>query len=500
MNCNANACTTADAGDDAGRFALTTTAPCCRVTEYGLMRVSGEDAVTFLHGQFTNAVTGLADEVRNAGYCTPKGRLLATFRVWMDGDDVMMLVPKAVAPAFFKRLRMYVLRADVTFTCTGGDVVMTGVPAGAEAFLEAAGLPVPAPSRVVRHDGLVIVDAEPASKVEGFCAGGRRALIIAPKDDARFADASTDSALWWASEIAAGKTTVWPGSRELFVPQAVNYELSGGVVFNKGLLNIHYFYDLPVFRNNYMRIAFALCMAGILGYVFPEVLGGGNDLVNSLYTLPLSLKLFAGLLIGKFLFTLVSYGCGVPGGFFLPMLVLGALTGGITGIVFGRLGLISSYYLSNIVVISMAAFFAASVQSPVTGTILIMEMTSSYEHLLVLCTASLVALVVAQLCQGEPIYEALLQRNLAKNKPVLSSEERRNLLELTVSSGSQADGKYVGRIAWPAHTVIVDIKRGSGDIIPDDDTCLRAGDFIYVLTDSIEGAESIRNIVEKTKS
>ena len=234
MNCNANACTTADAGDDAGRFALTTTAPCCRVTEYGLMRVSGKDAVTFLHGQFTNAVTGLADEVRNAGYCTPKGRLLATFRVWMDGDDVMMLVPKAVAPAFFKRLRMYVLRADVTFTCTGGDVVMTGVPAGAEAFLEAAGLPVPAPSRVVRHDGLVIVDAEPASKVEGFCAGGRRALIIAPKDDARFADASTDSALWWASEIAAGKTTVWPGSRELFVPQAVNYELSGGVVFNKG--------------------------------------------------------------------------------------------------------------------------------------------------------------------------------------------------------------------------------------------------------------------------
>lgn len=273
-----------------------------------------------------------------------------------------------------------------------------------------------------------------------------------------------------------------------------------GVVFNKGLLNIHYFYDLPVFRNNYMRIAFALCMAGILGYVFPEVLGGGNDLVNSLYTLPLSLKLFAGLLIGKFLFTLVSYGCGVPGGFFLPMLVLGALTGGITGIVFVHLGLISSYYLSNIVVISMAAFFAASVQSPVTGTILIMEMTSSYEHLLVLCTASLVALVVAQLCQGEPIYEALLQRNLAKNKPVLSSEERRNLLELTVSSGSQADGKYIGRIAWPAHTVIVDVKRGSGDIIPDDDTCLRAGDFIYVLTDSIEGAESIRNIVEKTKS
>lgn len=127
-----------------------------------------------------------------------------------------------------------------------------------------------------------------------------------------------------------------------------------------------------------------------------------------------------------------------------------------------------------------------------------MEMTGSYEHLLALCTASLVALVVAQLFRGEPIYEVLLQRSLAKHKPALSSSERRNLLELTVVSGSQADGKYIGRIAWPSHTVIVDVKRGSGDIIPDDETCLRAGDYLYVLTDSVEGAQSIRNIVEKT--
>lgn len=271
-----------------------------------------------------------------------------------------------------------------------------------------------------------------------------------------------------------------------------------GVIFNKGLLNIHYFYELPVFRNRYMPIAFAMSMAGVLGYVFPDVLGGGNELVNALYTLPLSLQLFALLLVGKFLFTLISYGCGVPGGFFLPMLVLGALTGGMVGIIFIQMGLISSYYLSNIVVLSMAAFFAASVQSPVTGTILIMEMTGSYEHLLALCTVSLVALVVAQLFRGEPIYEVLLQCSLAKHKPALSSSERRNLLELTVVSGSQADGKYIGRIAWPSHTAIVDVKRGSGDIIPDDETCLRAGDYLYVLTDSIEGAEAIRNIVERT--
>ncbi|MCH4179058.1 MAG: ClC family H(+)/Cl(-) exchange transporter [Megasphaera sp.] len=273
-----------------------------------------------------------------------------------------------------------------------------------------------------------------------------------------------------------------------------------GIVFNKGLLGISKFYDLPVFRNGYMRIAFPLLLAGVLGYVFPQILGGGNDLINSLYMLPLSLKIFGALLIGKFLFTLLSYGCGVPGGFFLPMLVLGALTGSVFGIVLIKAGIISSYYLSNIVVVSMAAFFAASVQSPVTGTILIMEMTGSYEHLLVLCTASMVALAVAQICHGQPIYEALLKRTLAKKRPVISPSERRNIIELTVASGSAADGKYIGRLHWPAHVALVDIKRGSSEIIPDSDTRLHAGDYIYILTDSVEGAEKARNLVEKEQA
>ena len=269
-----------------------------------------------------------------------------------------------------------------------------------------------------------------------------------------------------------------------------------GIIFNKGLLNVNRFYDLKIFRNGYMKIAFALIVAGILGYLLPDVLGGGNDLINSLYQLPLSLTLFLTLLAGKFIFTLISYGCGVPGGFFLPMLVLGALTGSVVGIIFIQLGIISSYYLSNIVVLSMAAFFAASVHSPVTGTILIMEMTGSYEHLLVLCTASMVALVTAQVAGGQPIYDVLLNRTLAKRKPVIPKGEKRNIIELTVGSGSAVDGKYIGRIHWPAHIALVDIKRGPTEIIPDEETRLHAGDYVYILTDSIEAAEEVRRLVE----
>lgn len=308
-------------------------------------------------------------------------------------------------------------------------------------------------------------------------------------------DDGQPSCLWPRADFEFGTVPVLP-LQYIWIAVVVGIAAGlAGIVFNKGLLNIPRFYSLPCFRG-YGKFAFALAAAGVLGYVFPQVLGGGNELINSLHTLPLSLSLFAALLIGKFLFTLVSYGCGAPGGFFLPMLVLGALTGSVVGIVLIQLGVVGPEYLSNIVILSMAAFFSASVQSPVTGTILIMEMTASYEHLLVLCTASLVALVVAQVCGGQPIYEALLQRILAAHRPEILASERRHLLELTVASGSAVDGKYVGRIAWPSHVVLVDIKRSSGDVLPGMDIRLQAGDYLYVLTDSVESAEAVRCLVE----
>lgn len=179
------------------------------------------------------------------------------------------------------------------------------------------------------------------------------------------------------------------------------------------------------------------------------------------------------------------------------MLVLGALTGSVVGIILIQCGIITPYYLSNIVVISMAAFFAASVHSPVTGTILIMEMTASYEHLLVLCTASLVALMVAQALKGKPIYTTLMNRMLAKKSKELAVSQRRNLLELTVASGSAVEGKKIGTIAWPEHTALIDIKRHNGEIIPDFGTRLRAGDYVYILTDSVASAEAVRDLVEQ---
>ena len=268
-----------------------------------------------------------------------------------------------------------------------------------------------------------------------------------------------------------------------------------GVIFNFGLLNINRFYNLPVFKNLYMKITFALLCAGILGFVLPQVLGGGNRLVDELATKFFPLHLLFALLIGKFIFTLISYGTGVPGGFFLPMLVLGALVGSICANFLAAFQLILPSHGANIIIIAMAAFFSSSVRAPITGTVLISEMTGSFYHLMILGMASAIAYIVAQLCGSQPIYEALLLKSLHSHstpEPNTVKKER-NIIEVPVSSGSQIENKKVKDIPWPDHTLLVDVKRGSEQLIPDANTVIRAGDFLYVLAET-ENAEEVQSL------
>ncbi|WP_405378889.1 ClC family H(+)/Cl(-) exchange transporter [Phascolarctobacterium sp.] len=267
-----------------------------------------------------------------------------------------------------------------------------------------------------------------------------------------------------------------------------------GVIFNKGLLNIGRFYALPIFKSQVHKIIFALLTAGVLGFFLPEVLGGGNNLINHLAQTPVSLQMLLLFLAGKLLFTLISYGCGVPGGFFLPMLVIGALSGSICANVLISLHLIEPIYAANIVVIAMAALFSSSVRAPITGTVLIMEMTASYQQLLTLAIGAMVAFVIAELCQSKPIYEELLTRMLNSNKPAPATLEQRNVVELAVCSGSPVANKLIKDIQWPANTLLVDIKRGEQQLVPSGDTLLMPGDFIYVFTEN-EHIEELQALV-----
>ena len=159
-----------------------------------------------------------------------------------------------------------------------------------------------------------------------------------------------------------------------------------------------------------------LAMAAVLGFLLPEILGGGNLLVDSLVATDYTIGFLCILFVGKFLFTMVCFGSGVPGGIFLPMLVLGAAGGAVLAKILVLAGWLPAMYYADIIVFGMAAYFASVVKSPVTGSILILEMTGSFQHMLALLVVSLTAYIVSDLTGGRPVYDELLDRALGKNK------------------------------------------------------------------------------------
>lgn len=159
-----------------------------------------------------------------------------------------------------------------------------------------------------------------------------------------------------------------------------------------------------------------LAVAAVLGFWLPEILGGGNLLVDSLVVTDYTIGFLCILFVGKFLFTMLCFGSSVPGGIFLPMLVLGAAGGAVLAKLLVLAGWLPAMYYADIIVFGMAAYFSSVVKSPVTGSILILEMTGSFQHMLALLVVSLTAYIVSDLTGGKPVYDELLDRALGKNK------------------------------------------------------------------------------------
>ncbi len=270
-----------------------------------------------------------------------------------------------------------------------------------------------------------------------------------------------------------------------------------GIVFNYGLLHIGWLYRPSIFKNQWMKITFALTWAGILGFCLPQVLGGGNTLVDDLAAHAYPLGFLLLLLLGKYSFTLISYGCGSPGGFFLPLLVIGALIGAVEANLLVAATWLPTIYTPTIIIIGMVALFAASVRSPITGTLLILEMTGDFNHLMALALASALAYITAELLKGQPIYDALLQKSLTTN-PDTTCEEERNIIEVPVSSGSLLENHTVSDIPHLEQTVLVEIKRQGRVLIPDEHTRFRAGDFLYVLSAS-KNAKTLKELGERIR-
>ena len=211
-------------------------AVCTPLAELGVIGVSGDDAARFLHGQLTNDVEHLGHErITLNGYCTAKGRLLATFRVWRDAQAVYLLLPRELLPGVLKRLSMFVLRAKARLVDASDAWRVSAVfGRGAEEKVRALGGAIP-----TAPGDCVAFGPSRVARLRGGARVAERFLVIAPAgqspDSAWLSDlTAVGSGAYWWSEIDSGVPTVFAATQELFVPQMINFEVIGGISFSKG--------------------------------------------------------------------------------------------------------------------------------------------------------------------------------------------------------------------------------------------------------------------------
>ena len=260
-----------------------------------------------------------------------------------------------------------------------------------------------------------------------------------------------------------------------------------GALYNKVMLLAQDLYRKPKFLNETGRLIIAFMAAGVMGILMPSVLGSGGDLIVDLTGGELLLGAAALTFVVKFLFSAVSFGSGAPGGIFFPLLVLGALIGGIFAMACVELFGLDPVYINNFVLLAMAGYFTAIVRAPITGIILLFEMSGTVSQMLSLAVVSIAAYITATLLKSEPIYESLLERILqgqggAEKKGAFSGGQK-VLSEFVIMGGSALEGRKVMEIDWPKNCLLVAVEREGKEMIPRGKTQLQAGDRLTVMTD-----------------
>ncbi len=238
-----------------------------------------------------------------------------------------------------------------------------------------------------------------------------------------------------------------------------------------------------------LRIILPFTVIVVLAVLYPDMLGSGHHIVGNTGAGAYTIQMLALILVIKFVFSGISFGTGAPGGIFLPLLVLGSIAGGLFTEIFSPTFGFENNYLGFFVILGMAGYFSAIVRAPITGIILISEMTGTFSNLLPLSIVSLVAYMTAELMKGEPIYDQLLNRMLEKGVKRKPKRSNKVLIESEVYLGSQAVGMSLAQFHLPEGCLIVSIVRDEKEFVPSGATILDSGDRLTILCDEFFAAD-----------
>ena len=183
-----------------------------------------------------------------------------------------------------------------------------------------------------------------------------------------------------------------------------------GVLFNRALiLGLDAMTGFHQHHADATAILFG-AVTGILVWFIPDVTGSGDKLIETLVRDHLALGALVVLLVARTITSVMSYSAGTPGGIFAPLLALGTLAGLSFGLALQYLLPGVTAHAGVFAVAAMGALFSATVRAPVTGIVLVAELTGNYDMLLASALTCVTASITAQSTGGQPIYSLLLQR------------------------------------------------------------------------------------------
>jgi folate-binding protein YgfZ len=205
----------------------------CDLSQFGTLRVSGEEAQSFLQNLLSNDIREVtATHAQLSSLNSAKGRMLASFLIWRNGEDYLLQLPRSLVEAMRKKLSMYVLRAKVKVADASNEIIALGL-SGNDA-------------QKILSEVLGDFSLEPFA-----CLNTARGCLI-KLNDTRFQFIATPeqmedlwstfrvdakpvgSVCWDWLNIRAGIPIILPQTQEQFVAQMVNFDLIGGINFKKG--------------------------------------------------------------------------------------------------------------------------------------------------------------------------------------------------------------------------------------------------------------------------
>ena len=200
--------------------------------QVSLIEVQGEDHIEFLQGQLTQDIKLLTQgQAKFAGYCNPKGRILAFFLAYGYHNAIHIQIDKSIEESILKRLKMYVLRSKVTIQSLSNQFTQIGF-LGSEALTK---INIDPPQNLLEitasHDVIIMRISKDTQRYQLI---GKKLAVDALIKLAlsEYTPMSIDE--WNNASILDGIPEVFPSTQEAFIPQSLNMDLIDGVNFKKG--------------------------------------------------------------------------------------------------------------------------------------------------------------------------------------------------------------------------------------------------------------------------